>query len=157
MQTPIMITPELISAKCPVRPSFGHKGTFGRALICAGTPGMGGAAYMAAASALRSGAGLVYVLTEPDLLSPLMTLCPQAIGNRVAVGIQVTVGGRDTSAPRERKRDLLADGVFGIQLQAVALVRIIAEIEETRVEIMDVERIDIQSPALEAQTEIHLG
>ena len=80
MQTPIMITPELISAKCPVRPSFGHKGTFGRALICAGTPGMGGAAYMAAASALRSGAGLVYVLTEPDLLSPLMTLCPQAIG-----------------------------------------------------------------------------
>ena len=80
MQAPFLITETLLAGKCPARPDFGHKGTFGRALICAGSPGMGGAAYMAASSALRSGVGLVYVLTEQELLSPLMTLCPEALG-----------------------------------------------------------------------------
>ncbi|MBO4473349.1 MAG: NAD(P)H-hydrate dehydratase [Clostridiales bacterium] len=80
MQAPYLITETLLTGKCPARPAFGHKGTFGRTLICAGTPGMGGAAYMAASSALRSGTGLVYVLTEQELLTPLMTLCPEALG-----------------------------------------------------------------------------
>ena len=35
---------------------------------------------MATASALRSGAGLVYVLTAKELMTPLMTLCPEALG-----------------------------------------------------------------------------
>ena len=35
---------------------------------------------MAASSALRSGAGLVYVLTAKELIPPLMTLCPEALG-----------------------------------------------------------------------------
>lgn len=34
---------------------------------------------MAAASALRSGAGLVYVLAEKELMVPLMTRCPEAL------------------------------------------------------------------------------
>ena len=80
MQTPILIDQEFIAARCPSRPAEGHKGTFGRVLLCAGTPGMGGAACMATASALRSGAGLVYVLTAKELMTPLMTLCPEALG-----------------------------------------------------------------------------
>jgi len=80
MQTPILIDQEFITARCPARPDKGHKGTFGRVLLCAGTPGMGGAACMAASSALRSGAGLVYVLTAKELIPPLMTLCPEALG-----------------------------------------------------------------------------
>ncbi len=80
MQTPILIDQEFIAARCPSRPAEGHKGTFGRVLLCAGTPGMGGAACMAASSALRSGAGLVYVLTAKELIPPLMTLCPEALG-----------------------------------------------------------------------------
>ena len=43
----------------PVRPSDGHKGTFGHVLILAGSVGMTGAATLTARAALRSGAGLV--------------------------------------------------------------------------------------------------
>lgn len=45
----------------PARPVDGHKGTFGRSLIVAGSRGMSGAACLAGVSALRGGAGLVSV------------------------------------------------------------------------------------------------
>lgn len=45
----------------PSRPPEGHKGTFGRVLIIAGSRGMSGAAILAGRGALRGGAGLVYV------------------------------------------------------------------------------------------------
>ncbi|MDR0852179.1 MAG: NAD(P)H-hydrate dehydratase [Clostridiales Family XIII bacterium] len=44
-----------------------HKGTYGRILIVAGSPGMAGAAVLSARSALRSGAGLVRVSIEEPL------------------------------------------------------------------------------------------
>ena len=47
----------------PQRPDDGHKGTFGHALIIAGSRGFTGAAKLAAESACRSGAGLVTVAT----------------------------------------------------------------------------------------------
>ncbi len=45
----------------PKRPAAGHKGTFGRVLLLAGSWGMTGAAVLAGRAALRGGAGLVYV------------------------------------------------------------------------------------------------
>ena len=76
----MVLNDEMVMTKCPARPDSGHKGTFGRLLLYAGSVGMGGAAYMAASSALRSGAGLVYILTEKALITPLMTMCPEALG-----------------------------------------------------------------------------
>ncbi len=43
----------------PPRPRDGHKGTFGRVVIVAGSVGMSGAAALAGMAALRGGAGLV--------------------------------------------------------------------------------------------------
>jgi hydroxyethylthiazole kinase-like uncharacterized protein yjeF len=48
-----------------------HKGAFGRILIIAGSTGMTGAAAMSAISALRAGAGLVY-LAIPEHLNPIL-------------------------------------------------------------------------------------
>tara|TARA_R110002072_G_scaffold302100_1_gene483936 strand:- start:116453 stop:117349 length:897 start_codon:yes stop_codon:yes gene_type:complete len=47
--------------RMPHRPVDGHKGTFGKTLIIAGSRGMSGAACLAGVSALRGGAGLVSV------------------------------------------------------------------------------------------------
>jgi len=47
----------------PPRPDDGHKGTFGHALIIAGSRGYTGAAKLAAEAACRSGVGLVTVAT----------------------------------------------------------------------------------------------
>jgi NAD(P)H-hydrate epimerase len=49
----------------PERPQSGHKGTFGKCLIVAGSRGMSGAAILAGMGALRAGAGLV-TLAIPD-------------------------------------------------------------------------------------------
>ena len=54
-----LLTPETASALLPGRPPGAHKGTFGRALILAGSLNYVGAAYLAAAAATRSGPGLV--------------------------------------------------------------------------------------------------
>ena len=43
-----------------------HKGTYGHVAIVAGSPGRSGAAVMSARGAIRSGAGLVTVMTDPD-------------------------------------------------------------------------------------------
>jgi len=60
-----LLTPDSAGALLPDRPSASHKGTFGRALIVAGSPRYVGAAYLAAAAATRSGAGLVTLAASP--------------------------------------------------------------------------------------------
>lgn len=55
--------------KAPPRPNDAHKGTFGKALVVAGHPGMSGAACLAGLGALRGGAGLVTVAVPRSILS----------------------------------------------------------------------------------------
>lgn len=54
-----LITPGWVADRLPRRPPDAHKGTFGRALIVAGSVNYTGAAGLAAAAAVRVGAGLV--------------------------------------------------------------------------------------------------
>jgi ADP-dependent NAD(P)H-hydrate dehydratase / NAD(P)H-hydrate epimerase len=58
-----LLTPERLRLLVPVRDAESHKGTFGHVLVVAGSRGKTGAAHLAAAGALRSGAGLVTVAT----------------------------------------------------------------------------------------------
>ncbi len=60
-----VISEEFCSSCLPPRPPHGHKGTFGRVLIVGGCASMAGAPGLAAAGAMRAGAGLVHVLC-PD-------------------------------------------------------------------------------------------
>ncbi len=55
----------------PARPADGNKGTFGRALILAGSVGMSGAAGLSGVAALRGGAGLVTVAV-PHPIQPIV-------------------------------------------------------------------------------------
>jgi NAD(P)H-hydrate epimerase len=48
-----------VAGVLPARPKFSHKGTFGHALLLAGSRGKMGAAVLAAGACLRSGAGLL--------------------------------------------------------------------------------------------------
>lgn len=64
----------------PVRPRDAHKGTFGRALVIAGSRPYTGAAALAAEAAYRAGAGLVELAPPADLWPTLSVMVPEAIG-----------------------------------------------------------------------------
>lgn len=67
MSYELVLTP----IELPARPVEGNKGTFGRALILAGSVGMSGAAALAGMAALRGGAGLVTVAV-PAPIQPIV-------------------------------------------------------------------------------------
>ena len=69
---------EQIGAMLPERPQDAHKGTFGTALVVAGSINYAGAAYLAAAGAYRSGAGLVTVGLPGGIHAILATKLPEA-------------------------------------------------------------------------------
>lgn len=62
--------------KLDARPTDGHKGTFGKVCIIAGSVGMSGAAALAGRAALRSGSGLVRVATAAGALPAVAAIEP---------------------------------------------------------------------------------
>jgi len=64
-------TPEQVAVMLPTRPLDAHKGTFGKALIVAGSANYVGAPCLAAEAAYRIGAGLV-TLAVPERIYPLV-------------------------------------------------------------------------------------
>jgi len=65
--------------RLPSRKTDGHKFTYGKILIIAGSEDMSGAAYMAAMAAYRTGSGLVEILTHESCRISLQCALPEAI------------------------------------------------------------------------------
>lgn len=61
------------------RDPAGHKGTFGKVLVLAGSHGMSGAACFAGSAAYRAGAGMVKICTTEENRQILQTLLPEAL------------------------------------------------------------------------------
>ncbi|TAA72705.1 NAD(P)H-hydrate dehydratase [Planococcus salinarum] len=67
-----------VSRTLPARRDDGHKGTYGTALLVAGSPGMPGAAALAAKGAMRSGLGKLVVATAAESIPVIAALVPEA-------------------------------------------------------------------------------
>ena len=63
----------------PRRAADSHKRSYGSVLISGGEPGMFGAALLSAKAALRSGSGLVSVMTGPEQLDRPAIYCPELL------------------------------------------------------------------------------
>lgn len=72
------LTEECLSMIC-VRPKESHKGTFGRVVLVGGNHQYGGAIIMAAEACVRSGAGLVTVVTDPVNHTALHARLPEVM------------------------------------------------------------------------------
>ncbi len=73
-----LATEEWVAELLPTRPRNSHKGTFGRALVAAGSANYTGAAYLAGAAAYRSGCGLVTLALPGSIHSTVAGLIPEA-------------------------------------------------------------------------------
>lgn len=66
-----VLTDAEVHSFLPMRTLQGHKGTHGKGVLVAGSPGMTGAAILAGRSALRCGIGLLQIVTPEYTASPI--------------------------------------------------------------------------------------
>lgn len=79
MSGPIVLSQALVKQWLPQRPEDGHKGTFGRVCLLAGSEGFTGAPVLASRAAVRGGTGLVFLLT-PRCIYPIVAVkCDEAM------------------------------------------------------------------------------
>ncbi|MEW5827075.1 MAG: NAD(P)H-hydrate dehydratase [Candidatus Bipolaricaulota bacterium] len=119
-----------VRRRLPMRRPDGHKGTFGRVLVVAGSRGMTGSAILACRSALRAGAGLV-TLVLPASLAPIANgAAPEVI--TVAAPERdgaLAAGTADAVGPQLARADVLAIGPgLGRDLETSSeIVRLLGE------------------------------
>jgi NAD(P)H-hydrate epimerase len=77
--TPELIGKDYVANILPLRPQNGHKGTFGKILVIAGSNGMTGSAYLSALSAYKTGTGLVRLVVPEICMETLSLLIPEAV------------------------------------------------------------------------------
>jgi NAD(P)H-hydrate repair Nnr-like enzyme with NAD(P)H-hydrate dehydratase domain len=78
-----LITIDSFKSLLSPRPRDAHKGLFGHVLIVGGNYGMAGAVRLAGESALRTGAGLVTVATQPEHIVAVMSERPEIMAHGV--------------------------------------------------------------------------
>ncbi len=79
-----LLEPSMFRELLAPRPRDGHKGTFGHALIVAGSAGKTGAAAMCGIGALRAGAGLVTVASDPSALPAIVAHAAELMTEPIA-------------------------------------------------------------------------
>jgi hydroxyethylthiazole kinase-like uncharacterized protein yjeF len=96
----------------PDRPAGGHKGTFGTAVVVAGSRGFTGAAYLASAAAARTGAGLVRLLVAEGIYPILAVKCTEVMATPVPESAPGAVG-EDAHGEIREHLDAATAGVVG--------------------------------------------
>ena len=74
-----LVNREMIKPIIHKRPKYSHKGTYGHALLVAGSEGKTGAAILGARSCLRTGVGLLSVKLPQSAWTPLQASLPEAM------------------------------------------------------------------------------
>jgi len=101
-----LITPKSIQPHIAPRLAATHKGTYGHVAMIAGSEGRSGAAVMCARGAIRTGAGLVTVMTDETTAKLVHVGCIEAMTYSWGAGVppaRDNDGGRDARPPLENK------------------------------------------------------
>lgn len=122
-----LITPKSIQPHIAPRLAATHKGTYGHVAIIAGSPGRSGAAVMCARGAIRTGAGLVTVMTDEETAKLVHVGCIEAMTtNRGAAldkfsAVLIGPGLADTEESYEQIRAAIANIELPMIIDASAL------------------------------------
>src|SRR5207248_11312025 len=76
-----LVAPDAV--RIPARPKEAHKGTFGTAVVLAGSLGLTGAAYLSSTAAARAGAGMVRLLVAEGVYPILAAKCTEVMATPV--------------------------------------------------------------------------
>jgi len=135
------LAPASLAGLAP-RPKAAHKGLFGHALVIGGDNGMGGAALLAAESALRSGAGLVSLATRAAHVPAALTRRPELMARGVSSSAEVL--------RLAERADVLIVGP-GIGREAWGRVQVSAAASLERRQVWDADALNLLAEALVAR------
>ena len=131
-------TPAWAAETWPRREPDAHKNSVGALLLVAGCPGMAGAAVMAARAALRSGVGLLRVVSSSENRSIIQESVPEAI----------FVPSEDVEAVREAAAASQAMGVgpgLGNGAEAGELLAAVLEMSGRLATVLDADALNLAS------------
>ena len=113
----------------PNRAKDSHKGNFGKVLICAGSPGMGGAGILASEASLFCGSGLVTLVTDTSNVSPSLLRNPEvmAIGVDMVEGVDIDLKIKDHSVI------LYGPGIANTAFAKTILVKILKSANNSKI------------------------
>ena len=122
---------------CPIRPSNGHKGTFGTVLVVGGNSTehhMLGGPCLATLGALRSGCGLAVLGVPEGLIGPALTVVPEATGYALRCGADGALLPEASEQLQRmlhetRPHALLVGPGLGFGVGVEKLVRTVCEVE----------------------------
>ena len=115
----------------PERPVWGHKGTFGRALCICGSSRYFGAARMSCEAALRTGAGLVELVSTEKCIDTIAPAMPECIYTKAGSGESLTAASLGTIEERIRGASAVLIGCgLGCNSQTEELVKGLIEMSE---------------------------
>lgn len=114
-----LLTPSWVAHRLPSRPLDSHKGTFGHALVVAGSRNYAGAAYLASQAAVRVGTGLVtlaspsgaYSIAASKLTEVIHLPLPEDSEGRVTVAGAGLIVGLLEEGPRRYNAMLVGCGL----------------------------------------------
>src|ERR1017187_1789532 len=105
-----LIEPSMFSRVLAPRPPGGHKGTFGHALVVAGSRGKTGAAALCGLGALRAGAGLVTVASAESAIPLIAAHAPELMTDPLAETPHGSIGLNATLAAAAEGKTVIAMG-----------------------------------------------
>ncbi|HUR52677.1 MAG TPA: NAD(P)H-hydrate dehydratase, partial [Gemmataceae bacterium] len=133
----------------PRRERDGHKGTYGKVLVVAGSRGMSGAAVLCGRAALRGGAGLVQVATPATVQDVVAAGCPcyTTFGVRMHTDGTFAEGAWADLVELGQSADVLAVGPgLGRHAGVTAMVRaIVAGLPEKPI-VLDADALNALAP-----------
>ena len=113
----------------PNRAKDSHKGNFGKVLICAGSPGMGGAGILASEASLFCGSGLVTLVTDTSNVSSSLLRNPEVM----TTGVDMVEGGNIDLKIKDHNVILYGPGIANTAFAKTILDKILKSANNSKI------------------------
>lgn len=125
----------------PIRNLYGHKGTYGKVLILAGSDGFTGAAYLTTQAAIKTGAGLVTLLVPKKIQSVMQ--------NKLIEAMTVNYDEEDRINKLIKESDVIICGPgIGISNESINMLKMILTKSKCKI-VLDADALNIVSKNLD--------
>lgn len=113
----------------PNRAKDSHKGNFGKVLICAGSPGMGGAGILASEASLFCGSGLVTLVTDTSNVSSSLLRNPEVM----TTGVDMDEGVNIDLKIKDHNVILYGPGIANTAFAKTILDKILTSVNNSKI------------------------